>query len=184
MAMSDNVPPAGGSFAGGMPAPVGPEFRKLGKYPVLSEIGRGGMAVVYKGWDPDLGRPVAIKVLLDSLAVDPDFVRRFRNEARMAAQLQHSNIVTVHDVGSEVTPGGIKHFMVMEFLDGVTLDHIIDRHGPISLNAAAQIVEQVAGALEEARRRDIVHRDVKPQNIMVGSKGQVKLMDFGLVRAG
>lgn len=152
--------------------------KRLGKYEVQAEIGRGGMGIVYRGFDPMLQRPVAIKVLPPQLAMDPGFVRRFQREAVMAAQLKHPNIVTIHDVGEHEEI----NFIVMEFLEGATLDRWLER-GALSLDQVNRIVRQIADALDFAHKRGVVHRDIKPSNIMVSAEGHVTLMDFGLVRA-
>lgn len=152
--------------------------RRLGKYEIQSEIGRGGMGMVYRGFDPTLQRTVAVKVLPPQLAMDPNFVRRFQREAILAAQLKHPNIVTIHDVGEHEDI----NFIVMEYLEGATLDRWLSR-GLLSLDQVNRIVHQVADALDYAHKRGVVHRDIKPSNIMVAEDGHVTLMDFGLVRA-
>ncbi len=155
--------------------------RRLGgKYEIQAEIGRGGMGVVYRGRDLMLQRAVAIKVLPKEFTYSEQFVQRFRQEAIMAAGLHQANIVTIHDVGEE---DGV-HFIVMQFLEGVTLDQWLNSQGPMPLAQANHLVRQMAEALDYAHGRGIVHRDIKPSNIMVGPNGQITLMDFGLVRAG
>lgn len=151
----------------------------IGKYRVVEELGRGGMAVVYKAWDGELQRWVAIKVLAPQLAVDESAIERFRREAVAAANLKHPNIITIHDIGSQ----GDLHYIVMEYLDGITLDELLAQ-GPLSLERIAHILDQVAGALDYAHKQGVIHRDVKPSNIMVSRDDKVTLMDFGLVRAG
>ena len=152
--------------------------RRLGKYEIQAEIGRGGMGVVYRGYDPALQRVVAVKVLPPQLAMDPDFVRRFHREAVMAAQLKHPNIVTIHDVGEHEE----FHFIVMEYLEGSPLDRWLTS-GLLGVDQVNRVVRQVADALDFAHKRGVVHRDIKPSNIMVSNDGHVTLMDFGLVRA-
>ena len=152
--------------------------RRLGKYEIQAEIGRGGMGVVYRGYDPALQRVVAVKVLPPQLAMDPDFVRRFHREAVMAAQLKHPNIVTIHDVGEHED----FHFIVMEYLEGSPLDRWLTS-GLLGVDQVNRVVRQVADALDFAHKRGVVHRDIKPSNIMVSNDGHVTLMDFGLVRA-
>ena len=154
--------------------------KRLGKYEIESEIGRGGMAVVYRGYDPALQRTVAIKVLPQAFTFDRDFVQRFHREAVMAANLRHPNIVTIHDVGEQ---DGI-HYIVMEYLEGVTLDVWLSQRGAMSPAQAEPIVAQIAAALDFAHSRGVIHRDIKPSNIMISPSGHVTIMDFGLVRAG
>jgi len=156
------------------------------KYEIQAELGRGGMGVVYRGYDHDLRRTVAVKVLSTQLASFPDFVQRFRHEAVAAANLHHANIVTIHDVGRVDAGGGMPdiHFLVMQFVEGETLDQWMRRQRrAMSLDETDQIVVQVAAALQFAHDRGMVHRDVKPSNIMLSSNRHVTLMDFGLVRA-
>ncbi|MCB0253066.1 MAG: serine/threonine protein kinase [Anaerolineae bacterium] len=159
-----------------------------GKYEIQSEIGRGGMGIVYRAFDQNLRRAVALKVLAPQLAVDPDFVQRFRHEAIAAANLRHPNIVIIHDVGAdemEDWPGRSVHFIVMELVDGVTLDQwLVRRRGPMALDDTTRVVQQVSSALQFAHGRGMIHRDIKPSNIMLDDAGRAKLMDFGLVRAG
>ncbi len=151
-----------------------------GKYTIQSEIGRGGMGVVYLGYDTMLQRRVAIKVLPPELTYDWQFVTRFRQEAVIAAGLHHPGIVTIHDVGEQ----NQLHYIVMQFLEGVTLDQWLTHHGSMPLAQTQHVVRQVADALDYAHRRSIVHRDIKPSNIMLSPEGQATVMDFGLVRAG
>jgi len=151
-----------------------------GKYEVQAEIGRGGMGVVYRGFDQMLRRPVAIKVLPLEFSYDQQFVDRFRQEAITAAGLHHANIVTIHDVGQE----GTWRYIVMQLLEGVTLDQWLLNRGPMPVAMAAQVVRQVGSALDYAHRQGIVHRDIKPSNIMISPDGHATVMDFGLVRAG
>ncbi len=153
--------------------------KQLGQYEIMAEIGRGGMAVVYKAWQPSLGRPVAIKVLPFHLASDEGFLARFRREAIAAAQLNHSNIVTIHDVGQ----AGDTHFMVMEYLEGQSLYDTLKATGPLPLERVIHIVDQVASALDYAHQRGLVHRDIKPANIILRPDDHATLTDFGIVKA-
>lgn len=159
-----------------------------GKYQIQSEIGRGGMGIVYRAFDQNLRRVVAVKVLAPQLAVDPEFVQRFRHEAIAAASLRHHNIVTIHDVGADNIddwPGRTVHYIVMEHVAGVTLDQwLVRRRGPAPLADTDRVLQQVGSALQFAHDRGVIHRDIKPSNVMLDDEGQVKLMDFGLVRAG
>jgi eukaryotic-like serine/threonine-protein kinase len=158
-----------------------------GKYEIRSEIGRGGMGVVYYGYDTMLQRAVAIKVLPSALTYDRQFVERFRQEAVAAASLHHPGIVTIHDVGETVLPeqGQARiYFIVMQYLEGTTLDQLLQSRGPLALQQANHLVRQVGDALDYAHQRGMIHRDIKPSNIMVSPDGHATLMDFGLVRAG
>ncbi len=151
-----------------------------GKYEIQAEIGRGGMGVVYRGFDVMLRRPVAIKVLPMEYTYDQQFVDRFRQEAITAAGLHHAGVVTIHDVGQQ----GSWYYIVMQYLNGVTLDQWLSNRGPMPIPMTAQVVRQIADALDYAHAAGIVHRDIKPSNIMIGPDGRATLMDFGLVRAG
>jgi len=150
----------------------------LGPYQVLEELGRGGMAIVYKAFQPSLGRYVALKVLPEYFQHDPEFIARFQREARAAAQLNHPNIVTIYDVGEQA---GV-HYIAMEYLDGGSLRDRLAR-GPLSVDQAQQIVEQVGSALDYAHTRGLIHRDVKPANILFTADNRPKITDFGIARA-
>lgn len=149
---------------------------KLGKYAVQALIGRGAMATVYLAKDAALGRPVALKVLLGSLARNPDQVRRFQMEALAAAPLQHPNIVRIYDAG---TLSGVP-FIAMEYVEGESLERFIQRSGALPWQHALQIAQQIADALDCAHRAGIIHRDVKPANILLDRQGRVRLSDFGI----
>ena len=153
--------------------------KTLGNYQILEELGRGGMAVVYRAYQTSLNRYVAIKVLPPQLSSNREFVKRFQLEARAAAGLRHPNIVVVHDVGHDQ---GI-YYIVMELLEGRTLKQLIEAEGRLPLKRAARIVEQVADALDYAHRRGFIHRDVKPSNIFIGPRDRVTLTDFGIAKA-
>lgn len=148
------------------------------RYKIVQELGGGGMAVVYLGRDLTLNRYVTIKVLRDEYARDEDFIRRFRQEARSVASLSHPNIVSVFDVGRD---DGI-HYLIMEYVEGRNLKSLI-KEGKISLNFAIQIALSICEALDHAHKRGIVHRDVKPHNILITPEGRAKLTDFGIARA-
>ena len=158
-----------------------------GRYRVGASIGRGGMSDVHIGTDSRLGRTVAIKLLKSSLAADPAFRTRFRQEAQAAARMAHPTIVRVFDAGEETitedngTESQIP-FIIMEFVDGRLLKDII-REGPIDSVEAVRIIDGVLTALEYSHRAGVVHRDIKPGNIMITKAGQVKVMDFGIARA-
>lgn len=151
-----------------------------GRYRIIQRLGGGGMGVVYQAEDMLLGRDVAIKVLRAHLAEDDAFRRRFQREGRSAAGLSHPNIVQVYDVGE--TPEGVP-YMVMEYVEGPTLDKVLRQNGPLPEARAVEVAIQVASALAEAHRRGVVHRDVKPLNILVRPDGTVKVADFGIARA-
>jgi eukaryotic-like serine/threonine-protein kinase len=150
-----------------------------GRYELGRLLGAGGMAEVYEGHDRLLARRVAVKILLAQYAHDPAFLERFRREAQAAAALSHPNIVSVYDTGSD----GDIWFIVMELVAGNTLRDLIHLHGPVHPARAAEICSEVAGALAVAHARGIVHRDVKPGNVMLTTEGKVKVMDFGIARA-
>ncbi|WP_433781769.1 protein kinase domain-containing protein [Actinomycetospora sp. CA-101289] len=151
-----------------------------GRYRVDGLLARGGMSVVYRGSDLRLDRPVAIKVLDRTLARDPAFVRRFEREARAAARLAHPGVVAVHDQGRD--PDGTV-FLVLELVEGGTLRDVLRDEGRLHPATALTVAEQVVTALQVAHDRGLVHRDVKPENVLVGSDGSVKVADFGLVAA-
>jgi len=150
---------------------------RLGPYEILSAIGAGGMGEVYRARDTKLGRDVALKVLPESFAADPERVARMHREAQVLAALNHSNIAAIH--GFE--DSGDVHALVLEFVDGETLAERIER-GPIPLDEALPIVKQTAEALEAAHEQGIIHRDLKPANIKVRPDGTVKVLDFGLAK--
>src|SRR6516165_4813095 len=149
---------------------------RLGPYEVLSALGAGGMGEVYRSRDTRLDRTVAIKVLPETLAADPQFRERFDREARAISQLTHPHICTLYDVGHE----NGTHYLVMEYLEGETLAQRLER-GPIKIEEALKIGIEIAEALNKAHRAGIVHRDLKPGNVML-TKGGAKLMDFGLAK--
>src|SRR3954469_11112286 len=143
---------------------LGEEVQTLGgRYRMESLLGQGGMAQVFKGTDTVLGRPVAIKILAPQYAKDPSFVERFRREAQSAAALNHPNIVGVYDTGSDDNT----HYIVMEYIEGRTLRDVIREEGPLLPERAAEIAGDVCAALAFAHSHGIVHRDVKPANIMM-----------------
>ncbi len=149
------------------------------RYEVLGQIGTGGMSDVYRASDHALNRDVAIKVLKSEFAQDGGFVGKFRTEAQSAAALEHPNIVNIYDVGSQ---DGL-YFIVMEYVEGITLKTYIERKGKLGYNEVLSIAIQVGRGIEAAHAKGIVHRDIKPQNIMISKEGKVKVMDFGIARA-
>lgn len=150
-----------------------------GRYAVIERVGTGGMAEVYRARDDLLGREVAIKVLHDRYSRDRSFVERFRREAQAAANLNHPNIVALYDYGADADT----YYIVMEFIDGRSLSDIIASEGPLLPERAADIASDVAKALDRAHSNGLVHRDVKPSNIMITESGQTKVTDFGIARA-
>jgi eukaryotic-like serine/threonine-protein kinase len=148
------------------------------RYELVRHVARGGMAQVYLAKDLLLDRPVALKVLFPELSVDRSFVERFRREAQAAANLSHPNIVSIYDWGE----GERTYFIVMEYVDGRTLSQLIHR-GPLDAEQAASIAADVAAALEFAHRHGVIHRDVKPGNVLIDNSGHVKVTDFGIARA-
>ena len=149
------------------------------RYEVLGKIGTGGMADVYKAKDHKLNRFVAVKVLKPEFREDKTFIRKFRSEAQAAAGLTHPNIVNVFDVGDDE---GV-YYIVMELIEGITLKEYIAKKGKLSIKEATSIAIQVSMGLEAAHNHGIVHRDVKPQNIIISTDGKVKVTDFGIARA-
>ena len=156
------------------------EGRLLGnRYEILEKIGIGGMATVYKAKCHVLNRYVAVKILRDEFTTDNDFVKRFNTEAQAAASLTHPNIVSIYDVGNE----GNLYYIVMELIQGKTLKEIIDEDGALPWKWSINIVIQIASALEAAHRNNIVHRDIKPHNIIITEEGVAKVTDFGIAKA-
>ena len=153
--------------------------KKLGKYQIQAALGKGGMGMVYAGYDPLLDRKVAIKVLAPHLVWEEGFVERFLREARAAARIKHPHIVTVYDVGQEQD----QFYFVMEYLEGQTLADYIRQRGALPPDKALSILHPLADALDYAHQRQLVHRDIKPSNIMVGGGLRVTLTDFGIARA-
>jgi serine/threonine-protein kinase len=149
------------------------------RYELTHLIARGGMAEVYRARDRLLDRPVALKVLFPELSVDRAFVERFRREAQAAAKLSHPNIVPVFDWGEDAS----SYFIVMEYIDGRPLSAVLRETGPLEPKRAAEITAQVAAALASAHRHGVVHRDIKPGNVLITNDGQVKVTDFGIARA-
>src|SRR5437660_3899359 len=151
-----------------------------GRYRIMRKLGTGGMANVYLAEDEVLGRRVAIKILDDRHAGDDQFVERFRREAKNAAGLNHPNIVSIYDRGeAEGT-----YYIAMEYLDGRSLKELIVSRGPAPVNVAIDYARQILAALRFAHRNSIVHRDIKPHNVLVDAEGRLKVTDFGIARAG
>jgi beta-lactam-binding protein with PASTA domain/tRNA A-37 threonylcarbamoyl transferase component Bud32 len=150
-----------------------------GRYEIIDRIGGGGMALVYKAHDILLHRKVAIKVLRQQYVHDEEFIRRFRREAQSAASLSHPNVVSIYDVGQQ----GEIHYIVMEYIEGTNLNEKIKEKAPLQVEEAIHIASQICDALEHAHNNQIIHRDIKPHNILLGKNGRVKVTDFGIARA-
>jgi serine/threonine protein kinase len=163
------VPPA-------PPPPKTPPKNQLGEYELLAELGSGGMGTVYRARHTRLDKTVALKILAPGSLFDDEVVARFDREMKAVGRLNHPNIVQAHDAG-EI--GGTR-FLVMEYVDGVSLSTLIDAGGPLPVAAACELIRQAAVGLDHAHRQGLVHRDIKPSNLMLDSHGQVKILDFGL----
>lgn len=148
------------------------------RYRIINELGAGGMGTVYKAEDLLMGRIIALKVVSPHLTAKPGVVARFRREICAVAQLKDHRIVTTHDAGE----AGGAHFLVMEFVEGVSLDRLVSKKGPLPVTMACLFTRQAALGLQHAADKGLIHRDIKPQNLMVTKKGQVKILDFGLAR--
>src|SRR5579864_3107714 len=160
-------------------APLGAplDWDQIAGFELLTFVGAGGMGEVYKAYDRKLDRPVALKLLPARVANDPEWLRRFRAEARAASSLNHPHILVVHDFGEFRG----RPFIVMEFVEGQTLRARVDA-SPLAVKEAVSITMQVASALAASHARGIVHRDIKPENVMLRPDGYVKVLDFGLAR--
>ena len=150
-----------------------------GRYRIESRIATGGMSTVYRGLDLRLDRPVALKVMDARYSGDHQFLTRFQREARAIARLKHPGLVAIYDQGNDAT----HPFLVMELVDGGTLRELLRERGPMPPHAVAAVLHPVLGGLSVAHRSGLVHRDIKPENVLISDDGEVKLVDFGLVRA-
>ena len=149
------------------------------RYKIIKSIGEGGMANVYLAWDTILEREVAVKVLRGDLSDDEKFIRRFKREANSASSLKHPNIVEIYDVGED----NGKYFIVMEYVNGKTLKSLIKKRGALNINEAIDIMLQLTSGIACAHDSYIIHRDIKPQNVMILEDGRVKITDFGIAMA-
>jgi len=152
---------------------------KLGKYQLHEELGRGGYGTVYRAYDTVLKVERAVKVLHPALVADPEFIERFKREAQLAAQLEHPNIVPVYDLGEDQG----RFFLVMKYMPGGSLIELLEKQGRTTYERAIEIIEQIANALDFAHKKDLVHRDVKPGNVLFEDDGTARLADFGFAKA-
>ena len=150
-----------------------------GRYKIVKSLGEGGMADVYLAIDTIINREVAIKILRGELGNDPVTLLRFQREANAASKLNHPNVVQVYDVGTSED----RHFIVMEYIRGKTLKQLIQLRGALHKEEAVSIMKQLLSAVAEAHRHNIIHRDIKPQNVLVKDDGTVKITDFGIALA-
>ena len=148
------------------------------RYEIIEKIGSGGMADVYKAKCHRLNRFVAIKILKNEYSSDKNFVTKFRGEAQSCAGLTHPNIVGVFDVGDD----GDLHYIVMELIEGITLKRFIERKGRLAIKEAVGIAIQIAQGMDAAHQNHVIHRDIKPQNIIISREGKVKVADFGIAK--
>jgi serine/threonine-protein kinase len=168
-----------GAGPGSQPAAKTKKIEKLGDYKLIKRLGAGGMGEVYKGFQESLERDVAIKVLFKHLAANKDFVERFQREARIMAKLDHPNIMRCYGVGEE---SGF-HYFAMEFVDGGSMQDVLDKHGRLKVGDAVHVMLACARALQHAHELNMIHRDIKPDNILVTRKGVIKVADMGLAKA-
>ncbi len=157
-------------------------LQKIGRYNIAAELGKGAMGVVYKATDPNIGRTVAIKTTrLDTHGIDTEsLLQRFKNEARSAGTLNHPNIVTIYDAGEQ---DGV-FYIAMEYIEGETLHALLSQHRSLPVEKVIEIVRQVCAGLDYAHAHGVIHRDIKPANVMLAASGSVKVMDFGIAKAG
>ncbi|MFN2564980.1 MAG: protein kinase [Gemmatimonadaceae bacterium] len=167
--------------AAARPAPaavLAPGDSLAGRYRILEVVGAGGMGVVYKAHDRELGEDVAVKVLRREFVSDPTLVERFKREIRLARHISHPNVVRMHDLGES---GGV-YYLTMEYVEGITVRELIDKRGRLDISATLAIGTQLAESLGVAHRQGIIHRDVKPENLLLDAEGLLKVMDFGVAR--
>src|SRR4051812_11178064 len=156
--------------------------KSVGRYEIVGEVGRGAMGVVYKALDPNIGRTVALKTMRVDVhgADEEEILRRFKHEAKLAGTMSHPSIVTVHDAGED---SGV-FFMAMEYLEGVTLHRVLKDKHVLPLPRVIEIAQHIAAGLDYAHSHGVIHRDVKPANIMCATNGAIKIMDFGIAKSG
>ena len=154
---------------------------KLGPYEILALLGKGGMGEVYRAHDSRLNRDVAIKLLPETVAHDPQRLRRFEQEAKTASALNHPNIITIHEIGAAWLDASQMHYITTELIAGQTLHHLL-KHERLPLDQALDIGVQITSALAAAHAAGIIHRDIKPANVMLRQDGIVKVLDFGLAK--
>jgi beta-lactam-binding protein with PASTA domain/serine/threonine protein kinase len=154
-----------------------------GRYEITQRLARGGMATVYRAVDTRLTRTVAVKVMHVGLGDEAEFARKFDREARAAARLSHPNVVSVFDQGQDVEAANSRPYIVMEYVEGQTLRDVLNREAPMAPSRALEIMEPVLAALAAAHQAGLVHRDVKPENVLISERGQIKVADFGLAKA-
>jgi serine/threonine-protein kinase len=177
----DGTPRSDTSPVPGSPAPgTPPDLRALGDFRILRRLGEGGMGAVYHGYDGKSGRHVALKVLNDGLASNQGYLDRFRREARAGAALNHPNVVRTYDAGQDKATG--KYYLVLEYVDGPSAEALLQSRGKLQVGDAVHVALDVARALEHAHSKGIIHRDVKPDNILLTRSGVAKLGDLGLAR--
>src|SRR5260221_1812158 len=151
--------------------------KRLGPYELGTFLGRGGMASVYRAYQPAMKRHVAIKLIATALAEDESFIARFEHEANIAAQLEHPHILPVYDFGKE----GTTAYLVMRLIEGGSLDQRI-RQGPLKLSEVRRMFSQISQALQHAHRYNVIHRDLKPSNVLLDERGNAYLTDFGIAK--
>jgi hypothetical protein len=173
-----SVSALGKAAAGKSPPNVPPQLANHPKFRILRELGRGGMGVIYLAEHRVMDKPVALKVINPTVLDSPDALARFHGEARAAGKLDHQHIARAHDADQ----AGDLHFLVMEFVEGVSLAQLVEKKGPLPIGASCHYIRQAALGLQHAFEQGMVHRDIKPHNLMVTPKGQVKILDFGLAR--